>query len=171
MAVQNVVEPRHVARRRDRGERDVHLLAVRPLERELGRLRPVDDPEPVENLCGEEEVRREAAAVRLVVVRHERPHPLEDLGERRAVDRDQLVTDQRPLDRVHDVDAVREVVQSDRIQMQLSSMRRVAGKQPRVPVARTEERDHPHEPDEELVARDAPRALGERVDLRLEALP
>ena len=38
-------------------------------------------------------------------------------------------------------------------------------------VARAEERDHPHEPDEELVAREAGGALRQRCHLGLEALP
>ncbi len=110
MAVQGVRERRHVLRRRNRRERDVDALSARPLEREVGRLRPVDDPEAAEDLGGEQEVRREAAKVRVVVARHERVDSLEDLGHGHALDRDHLVADQRAVDRIDDVQAVRKLV-------------------------------------------------------------
>ncbi len=47
-------------------------------------------------------------------------------------------------------------------------MRRIARKEPRVPVAGSEERDHPQHPDEQLVARHARRAPRKGVHLGLE---
>ena len=88
MAVERVVELRDVARGAEGRKRNVELLPVRAGERE-GRRVAVGDPEAVEHLGGQREVRREAAEVRVVVARDERLDEIEDLRDRRSVDRDE----------------------------------------------------------------------------------
>ena len=89
---------------------------------------------------------------------------------RHPLDGDEAAPDERTVDGVDDVHAVGEVVQPERVQVQLTSVRRIAGEEARVPVAWAEQRDDPQQPDEQLVARDARSAARELVDLRPEAL-
>ena len=115
-------------------------------------------------------MRREAAEVRVVVARHERLDEIEDLRDRRSVDRDETTADERRVRGVHDVEPVGEVVEAKRVQMILASVRRIAREEPRVPVPRAEERDEPEHTDEQLVAGEARRPPCEPVHFRLEAL-
>ena len=63
----------------------------------------VGDPETVEHLGGQREVRRQSAEVRVVVARDERLDELEDLRDRRSVDRDETAADERRVRGVDDV--------------------------------------------------------------------
>ena len=130
----------------------------------------VCDPEPVEHLGAEQEVRREPAEVRRVVAWHERLDSGERRLDRHALDRDEATPHERGVGRVDDVQPVRERVQPERVQMELARMGRVAGEEPGVPVPRAEERDDPHDADEELVLRERRGAPRERAHLGLEPL-
>ena len=84
-------------------------------------LCPSHDPEPSEDLGAGEVLRQEPAKPRLVVVRHERPHGLDDLVDRRRR-RSQSTrsSDQFAAlsERADDVDAVGEVVEPERVDVQ-----------------------------------------------------
>ena len=113
---------------------------------------------------------REAAEVRVVVARHERLDEIEDLRDRRSVDRNEATADERGVRGVHDVEPVRKVVETEWVQVELPGMRRIAREEPRVPVPRAEQRDEPKHTDEQLVAGEARSAPREPVHFRLEAL-
>ncbi len=136
----------------------------------VGRSDAVGDPEAVEHLGGEQVVRRQPAKVRGVVARDERLDELEHPLGRNALDRDETVPDERRVGRVDDDHAVGEVVQAHGVEVELSRVCRIAGKEPRMPVARAERGDDAQHPDEELVAGDGRGALRERADVGLEPL-
>ena len=138
----------------DRLERG--LGAVR--ERERGRV-PCDDPETSEDLRGGEVLRQEPAEARLVVVRHERPHQLDDLVDRPVADRGHASPRQvLGSERADDVEAVGEVVEPQRVDVQPARVL-VERVHRRVAVARAGERGQAHHPDDELV----PAQPGRRV--------
>ena len=115
-------------------------------------------------------MRRQPAEVRVVVARDERLDEIEDLRDRRSVDRNEATADERRIHGVHDVEPVRKVVEAERVQVELPGMRRIAREEPRVPVPRAEQCDEPKDTDEQLVAGEARRAPREPVHFRLEAL-
>ncbi len=169
--VQRIGELSRVLRAWHRRQRDVRALPSATLERELGRSRRVDDPEAVEHLRRERVVRSHAARVRRVVVRNQGVDQLEHTLDRDPVDRDEPVTHERPVHRVHDEDAVGEPIQANRIEMQRPHVAGIPGEEAGVPVARPERGDDPKDADEELVPRDARRAPGQRLHLGLEPPP
>ena len=128
------------------------------------------DTETVEHLGREHVVGCHPKGVPRVVGGYERPDELENAVDRNALDRDQPATDERRVPGVDDIDAVREVVEANRIEMQRLAVPRVAGEETRMAVARSEERDDPQDPDEELVARDRRCSLRQVVHLGPEAL-
>ena len=95
VAVERVRELRDVPRGPDGGERDVELLPVRALEREGRRVAPSVIPRPSSTSAVSSEVRREAAKVRVVVARHERPRRARRPSRSASVDRDEATADER----------------------------------------------------------------------------
>jgi hypothetical protein len=67
-----------------------------------------------------------------------------------------------------DVRPVRELVEPERVEVQRAPVSRVEREDPRVTIARAHERNEPHQLDEELVWREAPRPMREAVDLRVK---
>ena len=84
-------------------------------------------------------MRRHPTQVRVVVARHERLHPLEGLRDGHPLDGDEARAHERAVDGVDDVHAVRELVQPQRVQVQLACMRRIAREETGVPVAWAEQ--------------------------------
>ena len=134
------------------------------------RFDAVHDSEAVEHLGGEQVVRRQPAKVRRVVARDERLDELEHALDRNALDRDETVPDERSVGRVDDMHAVGEVVEAHGVEVELSRVGRIAGKEPRMSVSRAERGDDAQHPDKELVLGDARRALREGADVGLELL-
>ncbi len=144
--------------------------AAGALEGELRRVLAVRDPQAVEHLRREQEVRREPLEVPPIVAGRKCPDLREHAIDRHSLDRDDPASYEAAIDGIDDVEAVRELVEAKRVQAQLPRVIRVAGKEPRVAVARAEERDDPQHADEELVLGDGGRTLRERVHLGRETL-
>jgi hypothetical protein len=126
---------------------------------------PEPTPSPVEHLGDEREVRHLRAEVRLVVVRDQRADEPRDALERHTGDRDETLSCVLTAD---DVRSVRELVEPERVEVQRAPVSRGEREDPRVTVARADERNEPHELDEELVRREALSPLREAVDLRVK---
>ena len=169
--VERVGERRDVSPRRDRRQRDICTTTVGLLEREPRGTGLCGDSEPGENLGREQEVRREPEDVRGIVAGRERPNELEHPVDRGPLDRDEATAHKVLVLRVHDEHAVRELVETQRIEVELTRVRRIAGEQARVAVPWAEQRDQPEQPDEKLVPRQARRLLGQAAHLGLEPLP
>ena len=124
-----------------------------------------------EHLGNEREVRREPSDVGRIVMGHERADELEDTPERRTVDRNKAAADDTKIACfVDDEDPVREVVEPQRIEMQLVAMAGIEREQSRVPVPRAERCDDSEQLDEQLVPRKRRGASRKIVDLGLELL-
>ena len=136
----------------------------------VGRSDAVGDSEAVEHLGGEQVVRRQPAKVRRVVARDERLDEIEDSLDRHVLDRNETVPDERSVGRVDDIHAIGEVVQAHGVEVKLSRVCRIAGKEPRMPVSRAERGDDAQHPHEELVRGDARGLLREGADVGLELL-
>ncbi len=116
-------------------------------------------------------MRRERPHARLVVVRDEWPDAREQLLDRNPGDRHEPQSRQaRPAHLVHDVDAVDEVVEAQRIEVELALVL-VEGEEPRVPVPVSRQGSDPHQPDQQLVRVEARGTPRERRDLGAEAIP
>jgi hypothetical protein len=169
--VQRVAERGGVLAGLDRRKHDGDDLARRLLEPERGRSHAFHEPETVEHLRREREVRRVALASGVVVARHERPDELQHPRRRHAGDRHQPRAEQivplGPL--VDDVNAVCEVVEPKRVEVEGASVVRErddAG----VAVARAWKRSNAHEADEELVVAQRAGPSREALDLGVEPL-
>ncbi len=103
-------------------------------------------------------------------MRDERPHELEEPPDRHPRDRDEPRPHQAVLaGLVDDEEAVREVVEPERVEVDLAAVPRVEREEAGVPVPDAGERRDAHEADEELVVAQARRAPGEPLDLGPEA--
>ena len=171
MAEVRIRELGSVPRAGYRSQGALGAFSAAALERELGRTGTLDQAEPVEHLGDEREVRSKPPQVRVVVVRHERFDTPKDLLDRRALDGHDTGADQRPVHGVDDMEPVAELVQAQRVEVQVALVARIRREEARVPVARAEEREDPEDPDQELVPRELGCRSGERVHLRPEALP
>ncbi len=158
-----------VRRDGDRRQPGVEAHAV-ALEGEGERTGVRCQPEAVKHL-GRVEVRRQAQPERrLVVVWHERPHRLFDLGQRSAAHRDEPGAKQvRASDLTDHVRSVRERVEPDGVHVQEPPIGRVERKDAGVTVPYPGKRREPHQPGEELVAVECIGMRREVLDRRVEA--
>ena len=116
-------------------------------------------------------MRREPAQVRRVVAWDERLDPIEPVSIGMPSIATRLVRTSARVDRVHDVQAVRERVQPERIQCSSRVCDGSPGKSPVCPLRGPRSAMIRMSADEELVPRDARRAPRERAHLGLEPLP
>jgi hypothetical protein len=101
-------------------------------------------------------------------VRDQRLDPFDDLLDRDAVDGDDALADVRlPVELADDVNAVDEVVYAQREEVERLRVRGIVEEDAAVPVALAERRQA-QETDDELVAGELRRTLGERGCLRAE---